>query len=283
MAVEDQVAVVYAATNGYLDRIDADRVAEFHAGLVERLHADASETLDKIADGDWSDETQKALDKAIAAVRRGLRLRPRRGGPAALRRATRSARAAAARGRDDDVRRRRRRRVRGRRTRRRPRPAGAMALKDVKSRIALGQEHPEDHAGDGDGRRRAPAPRRAAHRGAAALRGRDPADDAPGGRGGAATSRTCRSSTSTRPRTRSRILLVTGDRGLAGAFNSQIVRAGVRAGGELRGRGQDGRLVRVRAPRRVVADVPRPRGRRRATPASPTARRTPTRARSPPT
>ena len=30
MAVEDQVAVIYAATNGYLDRIDADRVAEFH-------------------------------------------------------------------------------------------------------------------------------------------------------------------------------------------------------------------------------------------------------------
>lgn len=29
------------------------------------------------------------------------------------------------------------------------------------------------------------------------------------------------------------LLLVTGDRGLAGAFNSQIIRAGVRAGGEL--------------------------------------------------
>src|ERR671928_615633 len=28
------------------------------------------------------------------------------------------------------------------------------------------------------------------------------------------------------------LLLVTGDRGLAGAFNSQIVRAGMRAGGE---------------------------------------------------
>ena len=32
MAVEDQVAVVYAATNGFLDRINVDRVAEFHAG-----------------------------------------------------------------------------------------------------------------------------------------------------------------------------------------------------------------------------------------------------------
>ena len=66
MAVEDQVAVVYAATNGFLDRIDADRVAEFHQGLVERVHAEIPDALKKIAEGDWSDETQKALDDAIA-------------------------------------------------------------------------------------------------------------------------------------------------------------------------------------------------------------------------
>ena len=34
------------------------------------------------------------------------------------------------------------------------------------------------------------------------------------------------------------LLLVTGDRGLAGAFNSQIIRAGVRARRRARGRGQ---------------------------------------------
>jgi F-type H+-transporting ATPase subunit alpha len=66
MAVEDQVAVVYAATNGFVDRINADRVAEFHQGLVERLHAEVPDTLKTIAEGDWSDETQKALDDAIA-------------------------------------------------------------------------------------------------------------------------------------------------------------------------------------------------------------------------
>ena len=49
LAVEDQVAVVYAATNGFLDRIDADRVAEFHEGLIERLHADAEDTLEQDA------------------------------------------------------------------------------------------------------------------------------------------------------------------------------------------------------------------------------------------
>jgi F-type H+-transporting ATPase subunit alpha len=66
MAVEDQVAVVYAATNGFVDRINADRVAEFHRGLVERVHAEVPEVLKKIAEGDWSDETQKGLDDAIA-------------------------------------------------------------------------------------------------------------------------------------------------------------------------------------------------------------------------
>src|SRR6185369_12886243 len=65
LAVEDQVAVVYAATNGFLDRINSDRVSEFNTALVERLHADASETLAKVKGGDWSDDTQGALRASI--------------------------------------------------------------------------------------------------------------------------------------------------------------------------------------------------------------------------
>ena len=65
MAVEDQVAVVYAATNGFLDRINADRVAEYHQALIERLHADAAEVLKKIRAGDWSDETVEGLRRSI--------------------------------------------------------------------------------------------------------------------------------------------------------------------------------------------------------------------------
>ena len=59
------------------------------------------------------------------------------------------------------------------------------------------------------------------------------------------------------------ILLVTADRGLAGAFNSQILRAGLRAASEYESDGRDVALLRVGAPRRLVADLPRPRGRRR--------------------
>jgi F-type H+/Na+-transporting ATPase subunit alpha len=66
LAVEDQVAIVYAATNGYLDRINADRVPEFNEGLVERVHSEISDVLEKIGGGDWSDEVQKKLDDAIS-------------------------------------------------------------------------------------------------------------------------------------------------------------------------------------------------------------------------
>jgi F-type H+/Na+-transporting ATPase subunit alpha len=66
LPAEDQVAVIYSATNGYLDRIDANRVTEFHQKLIERLHSSASDTLEKIADGDWSDDVQHKLDEAIA-------------------------------------------------------------------------------------------------------------------------------------------------------------------------------------------------------------------------
>jgi F-type H+-transporting ATPase subunit alpha len=70
LAVEDQVAVVYAATNGYVDRINADRVAEFHQGLVERLHSEIPDTRKQIAGGDWSEETQKSLDDAVSQYAR---------------------------------------------------------------------------------------------------------------------------------------------------------------------------------------------------------------------
>ncbi|MEA2291963.1 MAG: F-type H+/Na+-transporting ATPase subunit alpha, partial [Solirubrobacteraceae bacterium] len=65
LPVEDQAAQIYAATNGYLDRIDADKVPDFLAKLTERLHAAAADTLKAIAESDWADETQEALASAI--------------------------------------------------------------------------------------------------------------------------------------------------------------------------------------------------------------------------
>jgi F-type H+/Na+-transporting ATPase subunit alpha len=66
LSVEDQVAQVFAATNGFLDRIVVERVPEFLDGLVQRLHSEAEDLLGKVREGDWSDETQDALRKAVA-------------------------------------------------------------------------------------------------------------------------------------------------------------------------------------------------------------------------
>jgi F-type H+-transporting ATPase subunit alpha len=61
----EQVAIIYGATNGYLDRIDADRVEEFNEGLQQRLRSENGDLLETIAGGDWSDGTIDKLDAAI--------------------------------------------------------------------------------------------------------------------------------------------------------------------------------------------------------------------------
>jgi F-type H+/Na+-transporting ATPase subunit alpha len=66
MPVEDQVIQVYAATNGYLDRIVVDRVDRFLADLTDYMRANEAELLKKIAGGDWSDDTQQAVERAIS-------------------------------------------------------------------------------------------------------------------------------------------------------------------------------------------------------------------------
>jgi F-type H+-transporting ATPase subunit alpha len=67
LPVEEQTAQIYAATNGFLDRINVDRVPEFLDGLVERLRSQHADLLAKIAGGDWADETQKELHDAVEA------------------------------------------------------------------------------------------------------------------------------------------------------------------------------------------------------------------------
>jgi F-type H+-transporting ATPase subunit alpha len=67
LPVEDQVIQIYAATSGFLDRIDAERVPEFLAELTERCHAEHGELRTKIAGGDWSEDVQKGTREAIEA------------------------------------------------------------------------------------------------------------------------------------------------------------------------------------------------------------------------
>ena len=66
MSMEDQVAVVYAGTQGYLDDLDVERVGEFEKGLLRFLHDRYPSMPHSIADtGDLSEETEKQLSAAI--------------------------------------------------------------------------------------------------------------------------------------------------------------------------------------------------------------------------
>jgi F-type H+-transporting ATPase subunit alpha len=66
MAAEDQVVVIFAATNGFLDRISVDRVLEFHEELVARMHSEYADLLKRIAAGDWDDDVESELREAVA-------------------------------------------------------------------------------------------------------------------------------------------------------------------------------------------------------------------------
>jgi F-type H+-transporting ATPase subunit alpha len=62
MPVAEQVASIYAGTEGYLDRIKTERVTEFLADLIDRLHSENKELLDRINEtGQLSDEDEQTL------------------------------------------------------------------------------------------------------------------------------------------------------------------------------------------------------------------------------
>jgi F-type H+-transporting ATPase subunit alpha len=65
MPIEDQVVQIYAATNGYLDRIKVDKVNRFLADLTDNVRGNEPELLEQIADGNWEDSTQEKVEKAV--------------------------------------------------------------------------------------------------------------------------------------------------------------------------------------------------------------------------
>ena len=68
MKVEEQVVVIYAGVNGYLDGIEIGDVGRFEAGLLEHMRSAASSVLDTIRDEEkLSDKTEADLKSAIEA------------------------------------------------------------------------------------------------------------------------------------------------------------------------------------------------------------------------
>ena len=73
MPVEKQVAIIFAASKGYLDSVPAEKVAEFESSLFDYLEANNSEDLKAIvAEGSISDELAATLEKAISSFAEGF-------------------------------------------------------------------------------------------------------------------------------------------------------------------------------------------------------------------
>src|SRR3954452_4948233 len=64
--IQDQVAAIYSGTGGFLDRIKTERIREFHEAMLQRLHSEKSDLMEKIAEGDWDDSIESELGDAIA-------------------------------------------------------------------------------------------------------------------------------------------------------------------------------------------------------------------------
>ena len=73
MLVENQIAIIYAGANGYLDDIELDQVSDFEKGLLDFMDANYRELLDEIKTvGKMSDDDEMKMKKAIEDFKKGF-------------------------------------------------------------------------------------------------------------------------------------------------------------------------------------------------------------------
>ena len=66
MSVANQVSMLYAGVNGYLDEIEIDSINQYESKLKEYLSANNQSTLDTIASSGKLDETTESeLKKSL--------------------------------------------------------------------------------------------------------------------------------------------------------------------------------------------------------------------------
>ena len=189
LKVEEQVAVIFAGVNGYLDKLPVNKVGEFESGFLALMRAEHKDLLDEIRDKRElnDDSIREQLRGGGRRLRQGVRL--------------------SARTEPDDG------------------HLGHGKPQGSAQSHRLGQGDAEDHQGHADGRGVEAAPGAGGGRGGAALcgaderRARQSGDDALRPR---PTRRRCLPG----PASDETHLLVvcTAERGLCGAFNSSIAR-----------------------------------------------------------
>ena len=73
MKVENQVAVIFAVSKGYLDDIPVEKVSDYESGLFDYLEANNKKDLESlVAEGVISDEINKNLEKSISDFTKGF-------------------------------------------------------------------------------------------------------------------------------------------------------------------------------------------------------------------
>ena len=70
LKVEEQVAVIYAGVNGYLDSLETSSIGRFETGLLEILRTKETAILDAIrTEKALSENSEEALKKVIEAFK----------------------------------------------------------------------------------------------------------------------------------------------------------------------------------------------------------------------
>ena len=72
MPVEEQVASIYSAVNGYLDDLDLGEVQAFERELLAYLRSQTTVLKDIVEAQQLTDEIKAALDKAITDFKQGF-------------------------------------------------------------------------------------------------------------------------------------------------------------------------------------------------------------------
>ena len=66
MAMEEQVVVIYAVTNGYMDSIPVDRVGAYESELLDTFRATQSHILNTIKSTGKLDSVEEQLSQALS-------------------------------------------------------------------------------------------------------------------------------------------------------------------------------------------------------------------------
>ena len=68
MAIEEQVAVIYAGVRGYLDKVDPSLITSFETAFLDHLRSSQKDLLETIRkDGQLSRETEDKLKQVVSS------------------------------------------------------------------------------------------------------------------------------------------------------------------------------------------------------------------------